>query len=85
MSRICEYGHGRCTAPDTKCPHWIGIFCELDATYGYINYIQDKAEVVGNALKEATSRLAEHYTPKAKPKVVIFDETPIKKDLHREN
>ena len=20
---LCEYGHGRCTAPDTKCPHWI--------------------------------------------------------------
>lgn len=28
----CEYGHGRCTAPDTKCIHWMGTFCELDAT-----------------------------------------------------
>lgn len=27
---LCEYGHGFCTAPNTKCPHWIGIFCELD-------------------------------------------------------
>ena len=27
---LCEYGHGCCTAPDTKCPHWIGIVCELD-------------------------------------------------------
>lgn len=27
----CEYGHGRCIAPDTKCIHWMGIFCELDA------------------------------------------------------
>ena len=27
---LCEYGHGRCTAPNTKCPHWIGTFCELD-------------------------------------------------------
>lgn len=26
----CEYGHGYCTAPDTTCPHWQGIFCELD-------------------------------------------------------
>lgn len=57
MSQICEYGHGRCTAPNTKCPHWMRIFCELDAT----------------------------YTPKAKPKVVIFDETPIKKDLYKES
>ena len=27
---ICEYGHGRCTAPDTTCFHWQGTFCELD-------------------------------------------------------
>lgn len=27
---VCEYGHGRCTAPDTKCIHWQGTFCELD-------------------------------------------------------
>lgn len=27
----CEYGHGRCTAPDTECTHWMGTFCELDA------------------------------------------------------
>jgi len=28
--KICEYGHGRCTAPDTSCPHWQGTFCDLD-------------------------------------------------------
>ena len=28
--KICEYGHGRCTAPDTNCPHWQSTFCELD-------------------------------------------------------
>ena len=27
---LCEYEHGFCTAPNTKCPHWIGIVCELD-------------------------------------------------------
>lgn len=27
---LCEHGHGRCTAPNTKCPHWIGTFCEFD-------------------------------------------------------
>lgn len=26
----CEYGHGLCKAPETQCPHWQGIFCELD-------------------------------------------------------
>lgn len=26
---MCEFGHGRCTAPDTICPHWIGAICEL--------------------------------------------------------
>lgn len=26
---VCEYGHGPCTAPDTKCPYWQGTLCEL--------------------------------------------------------
>lgn len=26
----CEYGYGLCKAPDIQCPHWQGIFCELD-------------------------------------------------------
>lgn len=30
MSMNCEYGYGLCTAPDTRCPHWQGTFCELD-------------------------------------------------------
>ena len=30
---MCKWGHGRCTAPDTQCPHWIGTFCELDITW----------------------------------------------------
>lgn len=28
----CNYEHGRCTAPNTECIHWAGMFCELDAT-----------------------------------------------------
>ena len=28
----CNYKHGRCTALDTECIHWMGTFCELDAT-----------------------------------------------------
>ncbi len=30
----CNYGHGRCTAPDTECIHWMGTFCERDAAVG---------------------------------------------------
>lgn len=29
----CEWGYGLCTAPDTNCPHWIGICCELDEAF----------------------------------------------------
>ena len=29
-SNSCEYGFGSCMTPDTLCPHWTGIFCELD-------------------------------------------------------
>ena len=32
---MCEWGHGRCTAPDTKCIHWMGTFCELDQVFYY--------------------------------------------------
>lgn len=41
---LCEYGHGRCTAPNTKCPHWIGTFCELDKFYAELaEYYTPKA------------------------------------------
>lgn len=30
---MCPFGHGRCTAPDTICPHWIGTFCELEEEF----------------------------------------------------
>ena len=53
---MCEYGHGRCTAPDTMCPHLIGTFCELDEVYKYI-YIQDEGKVIGSALKEMSNKL----------------------------
>lgn len=33
MSNSCDYGYGKCTAPDTLCPYWQGTFCELDAYY----------------------------------------------------
>ena len=37
---LCEYGHGLCTAPDTKCPHWQGTFCELDETNEELNALR---------------------------------------------
>lgn len=32
----CEYGYGLCKALNTQCPHWQGIFCELDE-----HFVQD--------------------------------------------
>lgn len=37
---MCEYGYGRCTAPDTTCPHWIGMICELDETNEELNALR---------------------------------------------
>lgn len=51
---LCEYGHGRCIAPNITCPHWIGTFCELDSSLDQLVY---------------------HYTPKARPKIIFFDES----------
>ena len=36
----CEYGHGRCTAPDTKCIHWMETFCELDEANEELNALR---------------------------------------------
>lgn len=30
---MCPFGYGKCTASDTNCPHWVGIFCELEEFY----------------------------------------------------
>ena len=30
MTETCSYNHGKCTAPETDCIHWISTFCELD-------------------------------------------------------
>lgn len=35
---LCEYGHGRCTAPDTIFPHWQGIVCELYQTLAQLAF-----------------------------------------------
>lgn len=41
---MCEWGFGRCTAPNTDCPHWIGCVCELDvAFYNFENITVTKA------------------------------------------
>lgn len=45
----CEYGHGDCTAPDTKCIHWMGTFCELDiaeAVERVRKYAKEHPEVI---------------------------------------
>ena len=26
----CDWGYGPCRAPEGRCPHWQGTFCELD-------------------------------------------------------
>ena len=36
----CEYGHGRCTAPDTKCIHWMETFCEFDEANEELNALR---------------------------------------------
>lgn len=47
---MCKWGYGRCTAPDTDCPHWIGCICELDAAfYNFENVRSSKKPEGGNA------------------------------------
>ena len=52
-SNSCDYGFGPCTAPDTFCPHWMGIFCELDSAY-------DKGNKYIEAMDEIDQHVKEH-------------------------
>lgn len=86
----CEYGHGRCTAPDTKCIHWMGIFCELDAVEHKIekyNQAVNEIEQFVAAHPEILDRAAKKYTEKLVDvkDVAIGDKNKfvIKADCHK--
>ncbi len=45
----CEHGYGPCTAPNTQCPHWQGIFCDLEnAKAQHINLCKNCANRRGD-------------------------------------
>ena len=69
-SNSCDYGFGPCTAPDTLCPHWTGIFCELDSAYDkgkkYIEamdeidqYVKEHPEVLERTAQKYTSQFVD--------------------------
>lgn len=47
MNNYCKY---YCTAPDTLCPYWIGISCELEEFFyeeykyiiDYLNFLENE-------------------------------------------
>ena len=58
----CEYGHGQCTAPDTKCIHWMGTFCELDideAAERVRKYAKEHPEVINKLVQEMTKNFVD--------------------------
>ena len=66
---MCEYGHGRCIATDTKRLHWIGTFCELDEANEELNALRraknslcgecEKIDDCNQTLLDMTKYLAE--------------------------
>lgn len=69
-SNSCDYGFGPCTAPDTLCPHWQGIFCEFDTIYDknkkwvevmnkIDEYVKEHPEVVERAVKKFSDQLVD--------------------------
>ena len=70
ISNSCDYGFGPCTAPDTFCPHWMGIFCEFDTVEykvrKYIEamdeidqYVKEHPEVLERAVQKYTSQFVD--------------------------
>ena len=64
-SNSCDYGFEPCTAPDTLCPHWIGIFCEFDtAEYKvrkYMDEIDQHVKEHPEVLKRAVKRFSDQF------------------------
>lgn len=69
-SNGCDHGFGPCTAPNTLCPHWMGIFCEYDTTYYKVErcieamheideYIKEHPEVVERAVKKFSDQFVD--------------------------
>ena len=51
-SNSCGYGFGLCTAPDTLCPHWIGIFCEFDTAEYKVRKCIEAMDEIDQHVKE---------------------------------
>ena len=61
-SNSCDHGFGPCIAPDTFCPHWMGIFCELDSAYDKVRKCMDEIDQCVKEHPEALERVAQKYT-----------------------
>ena len=66
-SNSCDYGFGSCTAPDTLCPHWMGIFCEFDTAEYKVRkcmdeidqYVKEHPEVLERAVKRFSDQFVD--------------------------
>ena len=61
-SNSCDYGFGPCTAPDTLCPHWMGIFCELDTAEYKVRKYMDEIDQYVKEHPKVLERAAQKYT-----------------------
>ena len=60
-SNSCDYGFGPCTAPDTLCPHWMGIFCEFDTAEYKVRKYMDEIDQHVKEHPEVLERAAQKY------------------------
>lgn len=69
-SNSCDRGFEPRTAPDTLCPHWMGIFCEFDTaeykvekcveTMNEIDqYVKEHSEVLQRAAEKFADQFAD--------------------------
>ena len=57
----CGYGHRKCKAPDTQCPHWKGTFCELDMMTRVIDKFDKEVKEHPEIIEKVVSKYCEQF------------------------
>lgn len=76
----CEYGHGKCKAPDTQCPHWQGTFCELDMMTRVIDKFDKEVKEHPEIIEKVVSKYCEQFV---NVKDVALGDKAIMRDCHK--
>ena len=76
----CGYGHRKCKAPDTQCPHWKGTFCELDMMTRVIDKFDKEVKEHPEIIEKVVSKYYEQFV---NVKDIALGDKVIMRDCHK--